>query len=212
MMHQPLSHSGPFKQPLSCTPVSNSSKVIDSPSWTLVFTFICHSSLLCRNSVTLQTGADRTEDGEEYVHSHCNGCWDMNTRLNCVRDTCRGSPSMSTFPLRWRIICLTAGVVVACSLQEMIGQAIMSELPENELSVGGIPGWPYSFTWHECPVSLMNKIYFMSMGMPPKQCITTLKAEVVLWSPYTCGHMHLWTHVLNIHMNMHTHKHIYIEK
>lgn len=56
MMHQPLSHSGPFKQPLSCTPVSNSSKVIDSPSWTLVFTFICHSSLLCRNSVTLQTG------------------------------------------------------------------------------------------------------------------------------------------------------------
>lgn len=87
--------SCPFKQSLSHPSVNNSDKLIDSPSWTSVFTFICHLSPLLvswclfkplchRTWVHAQTGTDRTQGEEEWVHSICSGSWDLRMRLICV--------------------------------------------------------------------------------------------------------------------------------
>lgn len=83
--------SCPFKQSLSHPSVNNSDKLIDSPSWTSVFTFICHLSPLlvswrlfkplCHRAwVHAQTGTDRPKVRRNEHSGH----WDMHKRLICV--------------------------------------------------------------------------------------------------------------------------------
>lgn len=206
MMHQPLSHSGPFKQPLSCTPVSNSSKVIDSPSWTLVFTFICHSSLLCRNSVTLQTGADRTEDGEEYVHSHCNGCWDMNTRLNCVRGHLQGESQYVYLSL-----------TVENHMSHCWSGSCMLPAGDDRTSNHVWATWEWTICWGNPRVTIFLYLAWVSCLIDEQNLFHEYRdaSKTMYYNSESWGcpmiSIHMWTHAFVNACFEHTHEHAYTQ-